>query len=588
MSNLPCSKQIGWTVSRISNQLPCNNYTNSTFLSALLQRCIDSSNEKQGLSVHNQVITNGYATNVTLDTKLVIFYVKTCNVATARKVFDEMTERSVVSWTAMLSGYSQCGHYESALRIYADMHMSGVRGTQFTYGSVLRACTRKGCLGLGMQIQGCIQKTRFYYDLFVQSSLVDLHSKRGKMEDARYLFEMMSARDVVCWNTMIGGYAAQGFMNEAFRILRSMLREGFFPDGFTFGSILRVSREGEDLVKFSQIQGFITKQGFASHNMVMSSLIDAYAKCGNMRTAHRLYDSLSAKDLVSCTALITGYAREGSASVDALYLFKEIKQMGMRIDGVLICSMLKVCSNVASLSIARQVHAQALKHQLKFDSAMHNSLIDMYSKCGEISEARRAFDEMGERNVKSWTSLISGYARNGDAHNALELYHMMESDGQKPNDVTFLALLFAYSHNGMTTEGLECFSKMINEHRIEPRAEHYSCMVDLLARGGQLDEAYALISKMNFKPNASLWRAILAASNTYGNTSLGEMAAQHLFDLNLNDPSDYVSLSSVYSEAGMWDNAMKLRDVIEEKKLRKLPGFSICQSTGRNSLLLPA
>uniref|UniRef100_A0A7N0THL1 Pentatricopeptide repeat-containing protein n=1 Tax=Kalanchoe fedtschenkoi TaxID=63787 RepID=A0A7N0THL1_KALFE len=587
MPNTLSGKAVEWTLSRLSNQSPCNS-RNAPSLSALLQKCTDASYEKQARAVHSQIISNGYAANLTLGTKVVIFYAKIGSVQTARKVFDAMTERSVVTWTAMLSGYSQCGRHDSALRIYSDMRRAGVRGTQFTYGSVLRACTRMGRLDLGMQIQGCVQKTRFYCNVYVQSGLVDLHSKCGKMEDARYLFEMMSERDLVCWNTVIGGYAVRGFGNEAFCMLRSMLREGLFPDGFTFGGILRAPSGGDDLLKVSQIQGLITKHGFGSHDVVMSSLIDGYAKCGNVRRAHRLYSSLSKKGLISCTALITGYARDGRGGTDALYLFKEIKQMDVKMDGFLLCSVLKICSNVASLSIAKQVHALALKHQHKFDSAMDNALVDMYSKCGEIGDARRAFDEMGEKNVKSWTCLIAGYARNGEGDSALELFQMMESNGLKPNDLTFLAVLFACSHNGMTSQGLESFSKMINVYNIVPRAEHYSCMADLLARGGQLDEAYDLISKMNIKPKASLWRAILGASTNYGNTSLGETAAKHLFDLNPDDPSDYVSLSSVYSEAGMWENATKVRDLIEKKRLRKLPGYSVCQSTQGAPLLLPA
>uniref|UniRef100_A0A7C8ZVK5 Uncharacterized protein n=1 Tax=Opuntia streptacantha TaxID=393608 RepID=A0A7C8ZVK5_OPUST len=197
-----------------------------SFFVKLLELCIDSRAEKQGRLIHKDVFLNGFQSSVTLNAKLIIFYGKIGDMGYARKVFDKMPERSIVSWTALLSGYSQNGLFKDALMIFQNMHHSGVKGNQFTYGSVLRACTKLMCLRSGKQIQGCLQKRRFVGDLFVQSALVDLHSKCGDIKDASCLFEMMSERDLVCWNAMIGGYSSQGFSNDALRTFRSMLRGG--------------------------------------------------------------------------------------------------------------------------------------------------------------------------------------------------------------------------------------------------------------------------------------------------------------------------------------------------------------------------
>lgn len=194
----------------------------------ILQLCMDARTEKPGLWVHNQIITNGFDSNVHLNTKLVIFYTKFGGMVSAHNVFDRMCEKGIVSWTAMISGYTENGFYGDALMMFKEMNRAGVKANQFGYGSTLRACTGLRCLHGGRQIQGCIQKARFVDNLYVQSALVDFYSKCGRIEDACFSFEAMSTKDLVSWNAMIGGFAVQGFTNESFQVFRSMMREGKF------------------------------------------------------------------------------------------------------------------------------------------------------------------------------------------------------------------------------------------------------------------------------------------------------------------------------------------------------------------------
>lgn len=361
---------------------------------------------------------------------------------------------------------------------------------------------------------------------------------------------------------------------------------GKHPDCFTLGSLLKALVGGSCLVKVSQVHGLIIQLGFGSYNTLSGSLINAYAKCGSIENSHRLYNSMSEKDIISCTALIIGYAQKSNHSRNALDIFKEMTRMNQVIDKVALCSMLNICANIASLSLGRQIHTLAYKHQPCYDVAMGNALIDMYAKTGEIEEAKRAFDEMKEKNIISWTSLIAGYGKHGAGHKAIELYKKMECEGLKPNNVTFLSLLFACSHTGLTGEGWECFNDMVSKYDILPRAEHIACLVDIFARGGWLEEAYHLISKMNIKPNTSLWGSILGACSVYGNMSLGKVAAKHLFHADPDNSVNYVVLASIYSAAGAWDNAGKIRNLIEKKSLKKEAGRSLLQSTQNKLKLL--
>ncbi|PKI74360.1 hypothetical protein CRG98_005240 [Punica granatum] len=545
----------------------------------ILKLCATREASNYGLLVHGRIVTNGLASNLNLHTPLILFYSKLMNMEMAHKVFDVMRERNnVVSWTAIISGYCQKGCYENAILMFRDMHRAGVRANQFTYGSTLRACTGLRGLIAGMQVQAGIEKGRFVDNLFVQSALIDFHSKcGGEMAGARRIFEIMSRRDLVTWNTLIGGYAIQGFSEDSLHLFQLMMREGMCPDCFTLGNVLRACAGGGCLMQIMQMHSLIIRTGFVSYVDLIGSIIDAYAKCGAVHTAHRIYKHMERKDVISCTALITAYARKGNYCSDVLDLFEELNQMQVGMDPVMLCSMLHVCANLAFLSLGRQIHSLVLKYQSDCDVTLGNALVDMYAKCGEIGNANRAFNEMRMKNIVSWTSLIAGYARHGFGHAAIELYKKMEHEGVEPNDITFLCLLFACSHTGLTSEGWECFGSMIAKYKITPRVEHLSCMVDLCARCGKLEEALGLIHDLGIKPNPSLLGAILGASRNYGSIPLGETAAMKLIDMDPENSAHYIVLASLYAQAGAWENVWATWKMMEERGLKKGPGYSLLQ-----------
>lgn len=358
------------------------------------------------------------------------------------------------------------------------------------------------------------------------------------------------------------------------------------PDCFTLGSVLQACAAGGTLIQVSQVHKFIVERGFLYYKDLTGSLIDAYAKCGSVQTAHHLYRSMAEKDLISYTALVNAYAREGKYDNDFLDVLKELVCMQLEVDDITLCSILHICADIASLILGRQIHVLVLKHLASKDVAIGNALVNMYGKCGEIKDAIHAFVEIQVKNVISWTSLIAAYGRHGFGDEAVALYRQMENKGLKPNDVTFLSLLFACSHSGLTGEGWHCFTNMISKYGIVPRAEHFSCLVDLSARSGQLEEAYKMIQEMDIKPNASLWASILGACRIYGNTSLGKIAARHLVSLDPKNCTNYILLASVYAETGAWEYVQDAWSCMDKMGLKKDPGYSLLLPTKKRIALL--
>lgn len=351
------------------------------------------------------------------------------------------------------------------------------------------------------------------------------------------------------------------------------------PDCYTFGSLLRASIEVKCLQVVSELHGFAIKMGFGRSDALVGSLVDAYAKCCSLANAWKLFNGTMKRDIIACTALITGFAQQNNCASDAFDIFKDMILLKTEMDEVVVSSVLTICTSIASISIGRQIHGFALKSsQVRFDVALGNSLIDMYAKSGEIEDAVLAFQEMEEKDVRSWSSLIAGYGRHGNIEKAMDLYNRMEHEGIKPNDFTFLSLLSACSHTGETELGLKIFNTMINKYGIEAREEHLSCIIDMLARSGYLEEAYELIrSKKGFVNfSSSTWGALLDACRRHGNVKLSEVVAAQLLSMEPKKPVNYINLASVYAATGAWDNALKTRKLMKESgSCSKAPGYSL-------------
>ena len=256
-----------------------------------------------------------------------------------------------------------------------------------------------------------------------------------------------------------------------------------------------------------------------------------YAAYGQFDSAYKVFELMPEKDIVAWNSVINGFALNGKPN-EVLTLYKRMGSEGVEPDGFTMVSLLSACADLATLALGRRAHVYMVKVGLNKNLHANNALLDLYAKCGTISEARNIFDEIGiERNVVSWTSLIVGLAVNGFGEEALEHFKDMEREGLVPSEITFVGVLYACSHCGIVNEGFEYFMRMKEQYDIVPRIEHYGCMVDLLGRAGMLKEAYDYIQEMPLQPNAVVWRTLLGACTIHGHLGLGAFARARLVQL---------------------------------------------------------
>jgi pentatricopeptide repeat protein len=538
----------------------------------LLRGCIRKKSLPEGKIVHAHMAENGLIPSRILHNTLLNMYAKCGSVADARRVFDQITERDDFSWAVMISAYAKHGPAQKALVLFYQMKKASIKINEFAFSSVISACPDLDTL---KDVHHEAVRNGFGFNVYVGSALVDMYAKFGSIEDARDVFDKMPQRDLVLWNAMITAYAKNEPVEEALKLFDEMKLLGIRADHFTFASVLPVCANLGTLELGKEIHHEIDRSGYQSDVYVGSALIDMYVKCGSVEDARQVFEKMPTRDVISWNSMIAGYATHGPPE-EALRLFRRMKDEAAEVQPNLFtfASIIPACANMAALEQGMEIHEEISRCGLQSDVVVESALIDMYAKCGCIEKARDMFDKMSQRNAFSWTAMIAGYAMHGSANEALQLFQQMHQSGVNPTHVTLICVLSACCHAGLVEKGKKYFHSITEDYHITPVMEHYGCMVDLLGRAGHLDEARNFINNMPIKPDASVWGCLLGACRIHNNIELGEWAAEQIFELEPQKAAPYVLLSNIYAATGRWDGIERVRKMMEDRGIKKLPGCS--------------
>lgn len=515
-------------------------------------------------------------------------YVRNRRLGYARELFDLMPEKDVVSWNAMLSGYAQNGYVDEARNIFDRMPDKN----SISWNGLLAAYVHNGRLHDACQLF----KSKSDWDLISWNCLMGGFVKTKMLRDARQLFDQMPVRDEVSWNTMITGYAQHGDLSEAKRLFEeSPIRDVFtwtaMVSGYVQNGMLDEARrtfdempQKNEISYNAMIAGYVQGkkidvarelfEAMPCRNISSwNTMITGYAQNGDIAQARNLFERMPQRDCVSWAAIIAGYAQTGHYE-DVLYLFLEMKRDGETINRATFSCALSTCADLSALELGKQVHGQTVKAGFETGCFVGNALLGMYCKCGSIEEAYDVFTGIEDKDIVSWNTMLAGYARHGFGKQALMIFELLKTSGIKPDDITMVGVLSACSHSGLIDRGMEYFHSMERDYGIAANSKHYTCMIDLLGRAGRLEEAENLMKNMPFEPDAASWGALLGASRIYGNTELGEKAAEMVFKMEPHNTGMYVLLSNLYAASGRWVDVGKMRLKMRDIGVKKVPGYS--------------
>ncbi|XP_052201358.1 putative pentatricopeptide repeat-containing protein At5g52630 [Diospyros lotus] len=550
----------------------------------LLQECIEKASVSEAEIVHGHIVKTGRDEDLFLMTFLVNVYGRCKAMENARKVFEKLPQRNVVTWTSLMMGYVHNSQPEIAIRVFIEMLEVGAYPTNYTLGVVLNACSSTFGVELGKQIHSYIIKYHIEYDTSIGNALCSLYSKCGNLSAAVKSFWRIEEKNVISWTTVISACGDNGDSAMGLNFFSGMLCEGIKPNEFTLTSALSLCCVMLALDVGLQVHSLSIKLGYESNLPVTNSIMYLYLKCGCVREAKKLCDRMETVSLVTWNAMIAGHAQmmdlgEDSlfayhCGVEALNIFLRLHRSGIKPDLFTFSSTLTVCSSLLALQQGEQIHAQTIKTGSLSEVVVGTALVNMYNKCGSIERASKAFVEMPTRTLISWTSMITGFAQHGRSQQALQLFEDMRFVGIKPNAVTFVGVLSACSHAGMVDEALFYFETMKTRYKIKPVMDHFACLIDMFVRLGRLDEAFDIIKRMEFEPSEFIWSMLIAGCRSHRNLELGFYAAEELLKLTPRNSETYVLLLNMYLSAERWKDVSRVRKLMREEKIGKLKDWS--------------
>ncbi|KAF4367931.1 hypothetical protein F8388_002542 [Cannabis sativa] len=495
----------------------------------------------------------------------------------AYKVFGEADDddddaykvRDGITFNVMIDGLARVGRDDDALVMFEEMRSVCLRPSELTFVSVFRSCK---VARIAHQLHADAIKLGFEAHPAVSNAAINMYSCCGDLNAAHMVFQRLGNKDIVSWNSMISSFFQGNDGKLGILAYLEMQRAGIKPDEFTFGSLLAKS-EFVDIVEM--VQALICKNGLIAKSQVSNALVSAYCRHRKVNLAYRIFQDTECKNLVSWNTMISGFLINGFP-VDGLEQFSRLLMTNILPNVYSLTIILSSCAAISALSQGKQVHGYIITSGFCPGTCLGNALITMYAKCGVLDWSLRVFDTMIERDAISYNALISAYAQHGQGEEAVRCFEVMQGLSRmfKPDQATFTAVLSACSHAGLVDDGIKIFNSMVNDYGLLAGVDHFSCIVDLLGRGGYLDEAEIITNSKHLKAHSNIWWALLSACAAHSNIKLGRIVAGILLETEKDNPSVYVLLANIYAAADQWQEAANTREMIRRTKMTKQPGCS--------------
>ncbi|XP_004230390.1 pentatricopeptide repeat-containing protein At3g49710 [Solanum lycopersicum] len=508
-------------------------------------------------------------------------YAKEAQPHLAHQLFDKIPQPDIVSYNTLISAYADLGYTLPALRLFLDLKDTGLVMDGFTLSAAITAANDN--VDFITQLHSLSISAGLDSYASVNNTLITYYGKNGHLDYAREVFASMGEiKDEVSWNSMIVAYGQHREGIKALALYKEMELRDLYLDMFTLASVLTALTSMEDLRGGLQFHGRLIRMGFHENPHVGSGLIDLYSKCSaSISECKKVFQEIPYPDLVLWNTMISGYS-QSELCEEAVACFRQMQLAGHQPDDCSFVCVISASSNLSSPSQGKQIHSLAIKSSIPSNRiSVNNALIAMYSKCGSVQDARLLFDRMPEHNAVTLNSMIAGYAQHGHGTESLLLFAWMLESNIKPTNITFISVLSSCAHTGKVEEGKKYFGLMTDKFGINPEAEHYLCMIDLLGRAGKLEEAETLIETMPYNPGTIGWGSLLRACRTHGNIELATKAANHCVQLDPSNAAPYVMLAHMNACLGRWEEVASIRKEMRDKGVRKQVGCSWIEVANR-------
>ncbi|XP_002978966.2 pentatricopeptide repeat-containing protein At4g02750 [Selaginella moellendorffii] len=444
--------------------------------------------------------------------------------------------------------------------------------TVSSYATLLRQCSTPSSINQGRQLHRQIVHAGLATDRFLSNLLLQMYGKCGDLDSLLRVFHSIPTKNAFSWSIAISALVDHRNLPLAHALFDQMPTK----DEFSATALLAGYAAAGDLPSAEKL--FLSMP--SRDTIAWNSMIAAYARHGRMIHAKTTFDAAPRRNSSSWNAMIAGYAQNGHCKA-ALHLFRAMNNEGQRCDMVTFVAAIDACAGLSALVAGRSLHSIAAGAGLVAHVEISTAIVNMYAKCGNLDDATMVFSSIRNKNLISWSTMITAFVQNGHTDRALDAFLAMNVDGLFPDAVTFKSILSACSHAGLFEHGFFHFDLLVHDFGIAPTMDHFKCMVDLLGRSGRLLEAEELVQTMPFVPDDVTWNTLLAACRVHKSVERGKRAAEMLLELTSEIPGYYVLLSNIHAAAGDHAEKAKVRDLMEARGVRKKPGWSTIEINDR-------
>ncbi|KAH7427055.1 hypothetical protein KP509_10G028400 [Ceratopteris richardii] len=542
---------------------------------SVFQACANLTAIDFGHLVHTSIVKCGTDLGLKASNSLIDMYAKCNRSLDAASIFLTLEERDVASWNVLISAAAKEGHPEQAFHLFDWMQADNFEPNDVTCASVLHSCSMTADLKRGMQVHIMAVKKGYDLDTFVGISLIDMYGKCNCLQDAKHIFGCLPEKIPIAWNAMIAGYIQNSQLQEATGLFQMMQSEGVVATYTTFLCMLQVFSGLESINDARNLHALIIGSGLLD-SKISSLLINMYGRCWHLETAGMVFNSSHDQDVVLWNALIASRFHSGQAR-EALQLFKQMLLGPVVPDQVMFILGLKVCSSLAALEQGKEIYSLIIQSGLDLELDIGNCLIDMYASCGSLEDARVLFHRLPEKDLVTWSTMISGYAKHNKYSSASSCFEDMQKECLALDDTAYLCMLSACNNAGLVDDGVCYFKKMRDESGLEPTRQHHNVMVDLLGRNGYIEEAKDLLDTLPYVTDIVAWTSLLGACEHQRNLSLAQQCFQHMND---KDAAAYVHMSNLYTHLGMQVNSEEVERGRKSNSSWKMPGRASIEVNG--------
>ncbi|MCO5554783.1 hypothetical protein L7F22_008318 [Adiantum nelumboides] len=545
----------------------------NAILISLVKACGDIDSLDDLMLMHHYVLEIKINPDGSVKGTLTDIYAKSGCMKEAFVIFGGLQNRDPISWCSMIAGFMIQGHETLALDLFQKMQFLGMEPNRVVLLCTLQACGSLGFLYQSRIIHDKIVRSNLELDVAIANTLIDVYSKCGSLETACKVFKTLSTLDAVPWCTMLAGYVMHGQSLKALQLFLKLQDNGMEMNTFVFSSILKACGTLKEVDKGRCFHNEIIS-GFLETDLVVgNSLILMYSRQGYLEDAYWVLKNLHKRDAVSWAIIIAGHSEYGCGLL-AMQDFEEMQDEGVHPSTAALICTLKACGSIGALPQGRIVHNLVVLGELEKDAVVGSTLVELYSRSGSIAEAWQVLGELPHQDAVAWGALIAGCAHQGNTRLAMFYFHIMLGKGIKPDSGVFTGLLAACSQQGSVEEGQYFFRSMLIVFNVSPGLQHYSCIINLFGRAGLFDQAKDIIDIMPVYPDVVIWMSLLTSCRTYTNVTVAKWCFDELLKLEVVDAACYILMSNIYSDANLWQDAKRVRQLIYSLDARKQQGIA--------------